>query len=88
MWGRLLAGATPFAGGGAFYAAHKDAFEEVSHFLRSYAESMVSELRALDFDKRPRAQEFMHHAETLSDTILGVEETDLMRRRVAAALAR
>jgi hypothetical protein len=88
LWGRLLAGATPYAGGGAFYAAHKDAFEEVSHFLRSYAENMVSELRALDFDKRPRAQEFMQHAETLSDTILGVEETDLMRRRVAAALAR
>jgi hypothetical protein len=88
LWGRLLAGATPYAGGGAFYAAHKDAFEEVSHFLRSYAENMVSELRALDFDKRPRAQEFMQHAEMLSDTILGVEETDLMRRRVAAALAR
>ncbi len=88
VWGRLLAGATPYAGGGAFYAAHKDAFEEVSQFLRAYAESMVSELRALDFDKRPRAQEFMQHAEMLSDTILGVEETDLMRRRVAAALAR
>jgi hypothetical protein len=88
LWGRLLAGSTPYASGGAFYSAHKDAFEEVSHFLRSYAESMVSELRALDFDKRPRAQAYMQHAETLSDTILGIEETDLMRRRVAAALAR
>lgn len=88
QWGRLLAGATPYAGGGAFYAAHKDAFEEVSNYLRSYAESMVSELRSLDFDKRPRAQAFLQHAETLSDTILGVEETDLMRRRVAAALSR
>jgi hypothetical protein len=88
LWGRLLAGATPYAGGGAFYASHKDAFEEVAHYLRTYAESMVAELRALDFDKRPRAQAFMLQAETLSDTILGVEETDLMRRRVAAALAR
>jgi hypothetical protein len=88
LWGRLLAGSTPYASGGAFHAAHKDAFEEVSHYLRTYAESMVSELRALDFDKRPRAQEYMQHAETLSDAILGVEETDLMRRRVAAALAR
>jgi hypothetical protein len=88
QWGRLLAGATPYAGGGAFVASHKDAFDEVSQYLRSYAENMVSELRALDFDKRPRAEAYMQQAERLSDTILGVEETDLMRRRVAAALAR
>jgi len=87
-WGRLLAGSTPYAGGGAFFAAHKDAFEEVSYYLRSYADSMVTELKTLDFDKRPRAQAFMQHVETLADTILGVEESDLMRRRVAAALSR
>jgi hypothetical protein len=87
-WGRLLAGATPYAGGGAFFAAHKDAFEEVSYYLRSYADSMVTELKTLDFEKRPRAQAFMQHVETLADTILGVEESDIMRRRVAAALAR
>ncbi len=87
-WGRLLAGATPYAGGGAFYAAHKDAFEEVSYYLRSYADSMVTELKTLEFEKRPRAQAFMGHVETLADTILGIEESELMRRRVAAALAR
>ncbi len=88
LWGRLLAGATPYAGGGAFYAAHKDAFEEVSYYLRHYADSMVTELRTFEFDKRPRAQAFMMQAERLSDTVLGVEETDLMRRRAAAALSR
>lgn len=88
MWGRLLAGSTPYAGGGAFYAAHKDAFEEVSNFLRSYTDSMVAELKTLDPDRRPRAQQFLQHAEAISDVILGVEETDLMRRRAAAALSR
>jgi hypothetical protein len=88
LWGRLLAGSTPYAGGGAFYAAHKDAFEEVSNFLRSYTDSMVAELKTLDFDRRPRAQHFLQHAEAISDVILGVEETDLMRRRAAAALSR
>jgi hypothetical protein len=88
MWGRLLAGSTPYAGGGAFYAAHKDAFEEVSNFLRSYTDSMVAELKTLDHDRRPRAQQFLQHAESISDVILGVEETDLMRRRAAAALSR
>ena len=88
LWGRLLAGATPYAGGGSFYATHKDAFEEVSQYLRSYADSMVTELRSLARDKRPRAEAYLSYAETLSDTVLGVEETDQMRRRVAAALAR
>jgi len=88
LWGKLLAGATPYAGGGAFYAAHKDAFEEVSQYLRSYADSLVAELKTLDFEKRPRAQAYLAHAETLSDTVLGVEETDLIRRRAAAALSR
>jgi hypothetical protein len=87
LWGKLLAGATPYAGGGAFYAAHKDAFEEVSYYLRHYADSMVAELRTLEFDKRPRAQSYMEQAERISDTVLGVEETDLMRRRAAAALS-
>ena len=53
-----------------------------------YADSMVTELRTLEFEKRPRAQSFMAHAEALSDAVLGVEETDLMRRRAAAALMR
>jgi len=60
----------------------------VSQYLRSYTDSMVAELKTLDFEKRPRAQAFLAQAETLSDAILGVEETDLIRRRAAAALAR
>jgi hypothetical protein len=87
LWGRLLAGSTPYAGGGAFYSAHKDAFEEVSHYLRQYTDSLVTELRTLEYDKRPRAQNYMAHAEALSDAVLGVEETDLIRRRAAAALS-
>jgi hypothetical protein len=88
VWGRLLAGSTPYAGGGAFYAAHKDAFEEVSQFLRAYAESMMAELKTIEFDKRPRAQSYQAHAEALSDVILGLEETDQIRRRAASATPR
>ena len=88
LWGKLLAGATPYAGGGDFHAAHRDAFEEVSNFLLSYTECIVAELKALDYDKRPRAQAFLSHAEALSSAILGHEETEHIRRRVAAALAR
>ena len=60
----------------------------VRRLMRHYAESVIAELRTLDFEKRPRAQAYMVHAEALSDAVLGVEETDLMRRRVAAALTR
>jgi hypothetical protein len=88
LWGRLLAGSTPYAGGGAFYAAHKDAFEEVSQFLRMYAESLMNELKTLEFDKRPRAQAFQAQAEALSDIILGMEETEQIRRRAAAVSPR
>lgn len=88
QWGKLLAGATPYAGGGDFHAAHKDAFEEVSNYLRSYTESIVVELKSLDYDKRPRAQAFLAHTEALSSAILGHEETELIRKRVAAVLAR
>jgi hypothetical protein len=88
VWGRLLAGSTPYAGGGAFYAAHKDAFEEVSQYLRMYADSMMAELKSLEFEKRPRAQAFQTHAEALSGVILGVEEAEQIRRRAAAAQPR
>jgi hypothetical protein len=88
VWGRLLAGSTPYAGGGAFYAAHKDAFEEVSQYLRMYADSMMAELKSLEFEKRPRAQAFQMQAEALSDVILGLEETEQIRRRAAAATPR
>lgn len=88
LWGKLLAGSTPYAGGGDFHAAHKDAFEEVSNYLLSYTESIVIELKTLDFDRRPRAQSFLSHTEALTSAILGHEETEHIRRRVAAALAR
>ena len=88
VWGKLLAGSTPYAGGGDFYQAHKDAFDEVSNFLLAYTESLVVELKTLDFEKRPRAQTFLSHTESLSAAILGHEEAEQIRRRVAVVLAR
>ena len=36
LWGRLLAGSTPYAGGGAFYSAHEDAFEDLKIRLSNW----------------------------------------------------
>lgn len=87
-WGRLLAGAMPYAGGGGFHKSHKQAFEEVSTYLMGYCESAVAALRTLEPARRPRAQTYLVHAQALSATILGHEEAEQMRRRVAAALGR
>jgi hypothetical protein len=86
-WGRLLAGATPYAGGGGFHKSHKQAFDEVSTYLMGYSESVVAALRTLDPARRPRAQTYLVHAQALSATILGHEEAEQMRRRAGTGLA-
>jgi hypothetical protein len=78
----------PYAGGGGFHKSHKQAFEEVSTYLMGYCESAVAALRTLEPARRPRAQTYLVHAQALSATILGHEEAEQMRRRVAAALGR
>jgi hypothetical protein len=84
-WGHLLSGSSKFATDGAFHAAHREAFDRVAGHLRQYADAMVQELRTLDEDRRPRAEAFVAAAQSLGDAVLGQEETDLFRRRVAAA---
>jgi hypothetical protein len=84
-WAKLLSGAGRFATDGAFHEAHREAFERVSLHLRQYADAMVGELRTIDDAHRPRAEAFVAAAQALGDAILGPEETDLFRRRVAAA---
>jgi hypothetical protein len=86
-WGRLLAGATPYAGSGGFHKSHKQAFEDVSTYLMGYSESVVAALRTLDPARRPRAQTYLVHAQALSATILGHEEAEQMRRRAGTGLA-
>jgi hypothetical protein len=86
-WAKLLAGAARFATDGAFHAAHREAFDRVSLHLRQYADAMVGELRTIDEAHRARAEAFVAAAQALGDAVLGREETDLFRRRVAAAAA-
>lgn len=86
-WGRLLAGATPYAGAGGFHKSHKQSFEEVSAYLTGYCESATATLRTLDPSRRPRAQTYLTHAQALSATILGHEEAEQMRRRSGTGLA-
>jgi hypothetical protein len=87
-WGRLLAGATPYAGGGDFHRSHRQAFEDVSTYLTEYTDSIAATLKTLDASRRPRAQAYLGHAQALVATILGHEEAEQMRRRVASVLAR
>lgn len=87
-WGRLLAGATPYAGGGDFHRSHRQAFEEVSMYLTEYTDSIAAVLKSLDASRRPRAQAYLGHAQALVATILGHEEAEQMRRRVAGVLSR
>ncbi|MBI1212869.1 MAG: hypothetical protein GC190_15515 [Alphaproteobacteria bacterium] len=84
-WGELLAGSAKFATDGAFHAAHREAFERVAAHLRQYADAMVQELRTIDDGHRARAEAYVAAAQALGDAVLGPEETDLFRRRVAAA---
>ena len=86
-WAKLLSGAGRFATDGAFHAAHREALERVSLHLRQYADAMVAELRTIDDAHRARAEAFVAAAQELGDAILGPEETDLFRRRAAAAAA-
>ena len=86
-WAKLLAGSARFATDGAFHEAHREAFERVSLHLRQYADAMVTELRTVDEAHRTRAESFVAAAQSLGDAVLGPEETDLFRRRAAAATA-
>jgi hypothetical protein len=86
-WAKLLAGAGRFATDGAFHSAHREALERVSLHLRQYADAMVGELRTVDDAHRARAEAFVAAAQALGDAVLGQEETDLFRRRAAAATA-
>ncbi len=86
-WAKLLSGSGKFATDGAFHSAHREAFDRVALHLRQYADAMVGELRTIDDQHRRRAEAFAEAAEALSDAVLGPEETDLFRRRAAAATA-
>ena len=86
-WAKLLSGSATFAADGAFHSAHREALDRVNLHLRRYGEAMAGELRTIDEAHRARAQAFLAAAEILGDAILGREETDLLRRRVAAATA-
>ena len=87
-WGRLLAGATPYAGGADFYKAHRKAFEDVANYLTTYADSVAASLKVLDPARRPRAQAYLGHAQALIAAVMGHEEAEQMRRRVATVLGR
>lgn len=81
----LLAGARPYAAAAAFQAALTAALDEVAQGLRAYDEDILRELRGAAGDARARAEAHLELALTLSEHVLGEQETSLLRRRARAA---
>ncbi len=81
----LIAGSRPHAMAGAFAGQLSEIEEPVAHRLRHFTTEMFDELRKLDPAQRVQADALIEHATRLSTILLGAEEGELVRRRVAAA---
>ena len=80
-YAQLVAHSRPFAVAGAFSARLMKVTEETSLALRTYAEDILTELRATTPEARQRAQEHLAVMLSLCELVLGESETDFLRRR-------
>jgi hypothetical protein len=80
-YAQLVAHSRPFAVAGAFSARLMKVTEETSLALRTYAEDILTELRATTPEARQRAQEHLEVMLSLCELVLGESETDFLRRR-------
>jgi hypothetical protein len=79
-WARLLAAVAPHVKGSA---AYKKAFDAVSVYLTTYAESAAAELRAPGIEKHARVQAYLAYANDLLNTIIHASEDEKLDHRVA-----
>lgn len=82
-WTCLLTNTAPIAPKSALAAQHKKAFEAVSAYLSSYAESAAAELKSPDIEKHTRVQAYLKHADELLNTLIAATEDDDFQHRVA-----
>lgn len=84
---RVIARSRPHAMAGAFAGMLADVDEKVCDALRTYISEMPDVLLTTAPELRPQADVYVRHALALTSILLGDEEADIVRRRVAAATA-
>jgi hypothetical protein len=86
-YAQLVAHSRPFAVAGAFSARLMKVTDETSLALRTYAEDILTELRATAPEARIRAGEHLAVMLQLCELVLGEGETDFLRRRARVPAA-
>ena len=86
-YAQLVAHSRPFAVAGAFSARLMKVTDETALALRTYAEEILTELRATTPEARQRAQEHLAVMLSLCELVLGEGETDFLRRRARVPAA-
>jgi hypothetical protein len=86
-YAQLVAHSRPFAVAGAFSARLMKVTEETTLALRTYAEDILTELRATTPEARQRAQEHLAVMLSLCELVLGESETEFLRRRARVPAA-
>jgi hypothetical protein len=86
-YAQLIAHSRPFAVAGAFSARLMKVTDETSLALRTYAEDILTELRATAPESRMRASEHLAVMLSLCELVLGEGETDFLRRRARVPAA-
>ena len=84
-YARLVAGTRNFAAAGSFVAKQRMVFEEISSHLRRYIEDAIREYRGCDSERRATVESQLQYCAELAAFLFGLEEADLIRRRVRAA---
>ncbi len=80
-YAKLMIGCRPFAAAASFAASLADAQDETASALRSYSEDIIRELRASEGERRRNAEQYFALAVELTALLLGVEESEFLRRR-------
>jgi hypothetical protein len=86
-YAQLIAHSRPFAVAGAFSARLMKVTEETTLALRTYAEDILTELRASTPEARQRAEEHLAVMLSLCELVLGEGETEFLRRRARVPAA-
>ena len=86
-YAQLIAHSRPFAVAGAFSARLMKVTDETALALRTYAEDILTELRATAPEARLRAGEHLKVMLSLCELVLGESETDFLRRRARVPAA-
>ncbi|MBP6012372.1 MAG: hypothetical protein KBA31_09110 [Alphaproteobacteria bacterium] len=80
---KFLASSAPYARGGGFHLAHRQAFDAASDHVRAFAESAGRELHAPNRDKHERLEAYLTHAGDILEALLATPDIEQFRYRIA-----